>query len=377
MNIKRIGITIGALALAALTPMQAQTYSEAKSQRVAWGKEIGWKDFAGRAPSGDTTLYKLGVVSESKVTNVKVGNTRYYYYWPKTYVEPDQSWCKEKNRSPELLKLCQTQFDLWELMARKGMIEYNSTPTYLDWNEMSNYYSDLYNRRKEALWEESEHGKYQNYVEGYDAIVRAELETLSFDPTLTYDTLHYSSGAFIALGVKCHVPMTDYTSVGVAFDMQAGFLSKSSIYGLDFSVGYAKCRKTIYESDGEIAEGDGMAAGSMGLFYGRVLKQNKWLMMAPYARMGVNFYTGGEKYEWGEDENKYAEKAGFCFGLGMMIDIPLRRTVRIKTEDDWVHNHTQSLHIKPYFGGTKYHGEMGLVPEFSITVGWEMGNLQW
>jgi len=371
-----------ALAIAATLPSKSQTFAEAQrmpsyaesmQERIAWSDgPIGWNNFQGYPNNVDTLLYEIHYESNTETMEQHSGRTTYYFRWPKTYLVPEISWVKPEKRNDLTLKFVQTQFDLWELISRKALLEYNSTTEYVDWNELTSYYNQLFNRRKESFYLDSEKATNKEYIDFYSDMIRKELDTLDFQPKTVADTMSFRRGAFFSASLQTRFPLTDYASVGICADMDFGFYIKKHMIAMDMAMGYAKCKKDIYESDGVISKGDAMLDGSMNLYYGHLVKQNAKITLTTFAGIGVNFYNGGEKYEWSEGEDKQAEKAGFTFGIGAMMDFPIRRKIDFKTRSLNIDCTTHAIRIKPYFSCTKYHGDMGLVPAFNIAIGWSI-----
>jgi len=352
--------------------LSAQSYSDYVNKRVCWNDgKISWSNFEAKVPADapDTIISFVSVSSDPYCKTLKNGNKTYEYYWTKSYLQPTESWYRPEKTSDNHLKMLQVKFDLWELFTRKGIIEYSSTPGYVDWDDMSDYYKGLYHRRVDELVHVTDDGKNSEAIDHYAAIVAEELAAATFDPIAIADTAKFSHGMSGSVGLITNIPRSDYVSPAIGVDFTASFYIKSMLYGMSLDFGGAKCTKYIETHTGEICKGDALLAGSMNLMVGKIAYQKEGYMLTPYLGLGVRFYNGGTNFEADDDNETLTEKAGFTMGMGALFEIPLSQKVRIKTESSHgITSNNRSLLIKPYLSCSKFHGDMGWMPSVNIAV---------
>lgn len=373
--------------ITATTTLQAQTYAEflrdrqersfAEEQRalIPWSKSpLTWECFEGQPDLNDTLSYSLHFFSKPEVRTDTIGRALYSYHWPRTMLNPNTVWVKADLHNPTMLKFCQSNFNLVELVSRQAMIEYNNTIEYVIWDDMMDYYSQRLYRREDELADLTNRGQDAEMVDRYAAQLLEQLDTLHFDPTQFVQRVNFEGGFSFTVGAYGHIPVTEYASPSYGVDFTLGFYWRRSLFGFDMALGCGRCRKDIYEKHGVIRQDDYMLDGRMLLYYGREAVDRPNLRISPYVAMGVQFYDGGTKYDEyiTNEESHLAEKAGFQFGLGAMFDVPFRTKYRIKTLLYNTQCDSYGLQFRPYFSCTKYKGDMGLVPAINIAISWSM-----
>ena len=104
----------------------AQTYTQSM---LPWkDRPLTWNDFKASYPTKDTLAYEVSYHASPRIEKKKIGNTTYEYYLYDSYVNTAESWVNPAYKTNDLLKLTQTNFDLWELCCRKAIMEYSSLP---------------------------------------------------------------------------------------------------------------------------------------------------------------------------------------------------------------------------------------------------------
>ena len=142
--------TLFAALMLGATIADAQTY---KQSMVPWKDHtLTWNDFKALYPTKDTLAYEISYHATSRRETKKVGDTTYEFFTYDSYVNALDSWVKPENKTDDLLKLCQTHFDLWELCVRKSIEEYCSTPdAYAD--EIFDFHKRLCIRRQKEQYQ--------------------------------------------------------------------------------------------------------------------------------------------------------------------------------------------------------------------------------
>lgn len=379
---KSLGYALMAACLLPFATLQAQSYEEYVSQRVNWEDgPLTWDAFQMVRPADapDTLAFQLSMVSAANLKTQKVGRTTYEYFWPRNFVQPSESWIDPNNRFDERLGMAQVSFDLWELFSRKVFIEYATAKEYVSFDDLMEYYNRLRLRREEELRTLTANGSDSISLRRYSAIVRQELEQTTFDAAAFADTVSISNSGFFSLGIQSNINASDYVSCSFGVDMAVGFSVRSMLYGLTMDLSGAKCRKFIETHNGEIHEGDRLFAGSINAIVGRNALRRPNLSVTPYMGIGVKFYDGGVNFDYesgDKNADKTTEKAGFSLGMGALVDIPLKRTVGIKTVRAFgITESAHCLQLKPYLSMTKFHGDMGWMPSVNIAISyvWKSG----
>lgn len=342
---------------------------------IAWkSHKLSWKDFKGKNVYKDGLIYHISYANIPFIQKKKIGNTTYTYFENKSFLDTEESWVDDSHKNPETLKLAETDFNLWELYARKALIEYNSIPD-ASIDEIYNFYKKLFARRKEDLRQITENGTNREKLDEYSAAVEKELEDLPFNPEAQVAGLREKNGYYISLGISSHIPFTKYISTGYGLNMSAGGFAGRHMIGADLDLEFGgKCCKDIWTEKGTIYEGDKIFTGGITLQYGYTVMQKSAVDITPYFGFGVHFYDGGEvlpAYQKGKKAQSI-EKSGVSFGIGCAFDIIASRGIAIKTEDSNIRKNVHSLGIKPYFSLTHYSGDMGWVPALNIAVDWDM-----
>ena len=360
--------TLFAALMLGATIADAQTY---KQSMVPWkDHKLTWNDFKALYPTKDTLAYEISYHATSRRETKKVGDTTYEFFTYDSYVNALDSWVKPENKTDDLLKLCQTHFDLWELCVRKSIEEYCSTPdAYAD--EIFDFHKRLCIRRQKEQYQLTKHGTDHAAVEHYAQEVKRELAQTEFHPE-RYDTsLEIDKGVFYSFGLETHIPFTSYFKPFFGFTLNAGYYFKRSMLGLELNMeGFSKCKEHIYTKKGEIAEGDYVWTGSMSLIYGQYIKNGRKVDLMPYVGLGVRSYDGGDLYEQYQKKNNngHVERAGISLSLGMITDVILKRKVMLKTRSSSIEQLNNCLRLRPYFNLTYYPKTLGWIPALNVAI---------
>lgn len=344
----------------------AQTYAESY---MPWeGNKVQWNDFRATTPMADSLAYEVAYKAVSKVARKEVNGVKYDYLAYDTYFNRSLSWVADKSKTPTLLSVCQTDFDMWELCARKTITDYyNGADAYLD--DVFQFHKSLYLKQQSDMYRDTQKGTDAAKAEQYAEQVTKELSDNEFSPEEYAETCKPKGRGFYSIGLDVHIPFSKYVTPLYGFDMDMGIQSKKSLYGLEVGLyGLGKCNESIYGKKGCIEEGEKMWGCCMTLQYGYNIVNRGKTEITPYVGAGVKTYDGGELYpEHQHDKgNDNFEKAGFSFGVGMMANVSLSRVITLLPNRKCRINDT-SLQVKPYFSMTRYSGSLGWVPSINCS----------
>ncbi len=346
---------------------KAQTYAESY---MPWeGNKVQWSDFWSKTPVSDSLVVEYAYMAEPKFCIKKVNGVKYEYITYNSYFNRSLSWVKPDVKTPTLLKMSQTDFDLWELCGRKSVADYyNGANANIE--DVFKFYKNLCLKRQNELYRSTGRGTDAEKVDEWAEEVAKELDEYEFSVEEYANTCEPKGRGFFSFGLTSHIPFSDYVTPLYGLDMGFALECKKSWFGMDLSLyGLGKCNEAICGKKGRIDEGDEVFGVSMSLLYGyNVVNQGK-TELTPYVGVGLKTYDGGELYEeYHRDNsaNKF-EKAGFSLGVGTMANFSLSRGITLLPNHKCRINDT-SLQVKPYFCMTYFGGDLGWVPSINCSV---------
>lgn len=347
----------------------AQSY---KQSMIPWkDRPLTWNDFQALYPTRDTLAFEISFHATPRRVTKKVGDTTYEFFSYDSYINALDSWVRPENKTDDLLKLCQTNFDLWELCIRKSIDEYCSSLDALP-NEIFKFHERLCKRRQDELYHLTKRGTDHAAVEHYAQEVKRELAQTEFHPERYDNSLEIDRGVFYSFGLETHIPFTSYFKPFFGFSLNAGYyLNRRSMVGLELNMeGFSKCKEPIYTKKGEILEGDKVWTAAMSLIYGLSIKNSRKVELMPYVGLGVRSYDGGDLYEQYQKKNNngHVERAGISLGVGMMTDLILKRKLILKTRSNSIEQLNNCLRIRPYFNLTYYPKNLGWIPALNVAI---------
>lgn len=347
-------------------PLNDETY-------IPWSENaIDFDKLKGIRRNWETMTYRVSYYAAPVVKKEVVNGVKYKYLENKTYYSTTESWVNKSIATPVALKICQTNFDAWELNMRKAMMDFCSNKdVYLD--DIYSAYSNEYKRMSNAIDDETGYGKDSVRVEEIADSVRQAISQLKFDPEKAVANLHEGWGYQFSVGAGTHIPFSDYVSSGYGLDMTLGFSNNRQAFGLGAQMEFGgECKRPFNTSKGEIAKGESLNSGSLNMFYGYQALRSKSVNLTPYMNIGGRFYdhTENDKYS---DNRISKSKSGLSLGIGMMTDLVIKRTVDMKASSIFdITSTVSAIRLKPFFAMTNYSGELGWVPSFNISVEWSL-----
>lgn len=343
---------------------------------ITWSqKAVDFNNFKGFRKSYEKDDYKIALSTFLIRKKTKIGNTTYNYNYNKAFYNTQKSWVNKDADLESLQKMCQLEFDLWQLCAQKATINYN-TNSNITFNEMQSLMESEFQRLSNKIEKETDEGHDAIRVADIDGNILREIATLSFNPEEAIMNMKESWGMDFTFGIESHTPFTDYVNSGFGCNLDFGFSYAKHVFGLDLNAEFfSKCQRDMLTSKGTIYEGEGLVDGGMNLYYGYRTSYNKSVNLTPFVSIGARFYDGGTP-DYPKTDNDMCEKSGLSLGAGMMFDIPVKRTAEIKiTSQNHSQFNTGSIQLKPYLSMTHFSGPMGWVPSINLAVGYKLQSL--
>ena len=337
---------------------------------IPWtGNAIDVNEFCGVRRNGDAQAYHIAYYSRPTVATKKIKGIKYQYLENASYISLQESWVNPVALTPAVSKMCNIDFDTWELCSRNAVIDFSSQDKA---NLKSLYatYKNEYTRRMNEIDASTSNGKDSRKLQEIRDSLKHELATTQYDPEAAVASLKEADGFMISYGVETHIPFTDYVNTGYGLSMTLAYTHGRNIYGLGMDAEFGeKCQKDIVAKKGTIHKGESMLSGSMDVMYGHRAYNGRTTRLTPYVNLGVRFYDGGEVENPKWKGSNYVEKAGLTMGIGMMTDFAVYQSIDIKTSDaNAVSKLTNSVRLKPYFSMTHYSGDMGWVPAINVSI---------
>jgi hypothetical protein len=352
-------------------PSQAQNTDDDNMHpsMVKWSdRKLRWDDFKGTKPmlSDDDDIAHLSLYLESKECTKKVDGIVYKYYGYDTYMDQKESWIAHQNRSESVLKHYQNQFDLWECLARE----------YINGVTVVNSFSrvrEQFDKEAKVMNKKTNNGEKKAMVDSIADYLADRLHGIELDPiTIVADYVDDKWAYAFNFGFSSHFPLdTEYQKSSYGFCVGYDIFIKKFVFGMDFDAEFgSKCRKTIHADKGDVEVGDKLENGGLTVFGGYNVINGRSFALTPYANLGVRFMNGGEKYK--EENNKYIVINGFTAGIGVMADFIIRRTINMRTIFWSVSKSEQSIRVKPYLSFSNYPHGIDWIPEFNISVAYNI-----
>lgn len=342
---------------------------------VSWDeRKLTWDDFkANKLNAPDSVIYNMNFSIRPIDKKEKRGNTTYIYRVCESLFNTANSWVVDSCKNFTMLKMCQTNFDIWELYGRKALIEYNSIPD-VSINEIYDFYDRCFYRRVEELKKATNNGRNREEIDKFATEIEEELAATKFNPAGLVSSLGEHHGHTLDMGLSSRISLSKFASPSVGLDIAFGYIKKNMMYGLGMDLQVlGDIKQDVYASKGEILDGDRLLDGGMYFNAGYHTRHNKGVELTPYIGVGFRFCEGGELYPQYRDPKRDRNPVtcgGFSLGIGCMTDIIISRKVDIKVSDTDILKNAQSLRIKPYFNVTRYDSGIGWVPAFNISISW-------
>lgn len=340
---------------------------------ITWSqKAVDFGNFKGFRKSYEKDDYKIALSTYLMRKKTKIGNTTYNYNYNKTFYNTQKSWVNRNADLESLEKMCQLEFDLWQLCAQKAAINYN-TNNNMTIRDMHSLMESEFQRLSNKIEKETDEGHDASRVADIDNNILCEIETLSFNPEEAIKDKKEGWGMEFSFGLQSHTPFTEYVNSAYGCYFDVGFSHAKHVFGLGANAEFfGKCQRDIPTSKGTILKGEGVVAGEMNLYYGYRTSYNKSVNLTPFVNIGARFYDGGTP-DFPKKDNDTCEKSGFSLDAGMMFDIPIKRTVDIKLTSEKSSNYnTNSIQLKPYLSMTHFSGPMDWVPSINIAIGYKL-----
>lgn len=372
--------TVIGLAVLAQTPVVAQQPAYTSDYRFstrAWtAGPLEWDEFKGH-PKSDTTAVKLSWMFRRENTLQRQGSITYHYSKIVPYLDMTESWLQPILHSETSLKMCQTAFDMLELYGRRATREYNCNQES-DFSSIEHYFNKEYEQRLKDMVFDTRQGTDAGKVDLYATQVQLELESEQFDAS---QVPLGESQLYVGLGIGLHTMAAfsdyfGYEPIGIAWDLDFGY--KRHLWMIDMALCFGgECRRDVETSHGWIHEGDGVQAGYMMLNWGYQLSRDLKHPCWPFVGVGVTFFDGTvAEYVDKNGRDITPEKAGFTLAAGLVYDVPLRRHVYLRSNDQVYGIPTNNvshygLRLKPSVSFAVLSG-IGWVPCLNLGVSFDM-----
>ena len=371
INRKMKRILLPLFMVLSFAPSQAQNTDDDNMHpsMVKWSdRKLRWDDFKGTKPmlSDDDDIAHLSLYLESKECTKKVDGIVYKYYGYDTYMDQKESWIAHHNRSESVLKHYQNQFDLWECLARE----------YINGVTVVNSFSrvrEQFDKEAKVMNKKTNNGEKKAMVDSIADYLADRLHGIELDPIkIVADYVDNKWAYAFNFGFSSHFPLdTEYQKGSYGFCVGYDIFIKKFVFGMDFDAEFgSKCRKTIHADKGDVEVGDKLENGGLTVFGGYNVINGRSFALTPYANLGVRFMNGGEKYK--EENNKYIVTNGFTAGIGFMADFIFRRTINMRNIFWSVAKSEQSIRVKPYLSFSNYPHGIDWIPEFNISVAYNI-----
>lgn len=358
-------ITLATLATFAVTSSVAQDYDE--SCRSYFDGPLRLEEFKGRVPN-DTNVVFFSWAFNPKEVKVRKEGVKYTYFDFVPELDMTESWVRPSAANAQTLRMCQAGFDLLRIYSAQASHVYASRQTE-GARDVMRYYANQYQHRFDDLQYLTAKGTDEQALAQQEALIALELQhDTVFDPSQVVLT-EPSKIAELMVGASMSVPMTDYF--------------KSPFYGFSFGFGYGTGRhlalldmnmqfggegkKLLPTKNGAIEPGDDVQTGTMTLQYGYQTNRDFLRAFYPLVGVGVHFFDGPE-YESDDPKKRSNEKAGFSLSVGCIYDLPVTRSVHLRTESQKVTSLCSGIRLRPTIAMTQLADGPGWFPTFQLNV---------
>lgn len=337
---------------------------------------LRWDEFQGTINADSAThIDHLSLSTEVEVADEKVGNTRYLYPKFVTYFNRAESWARPQFENDTILRFHQLLFDMRELYGRRATIEYNRSSGDVQLDQLASFYFRQFENRAKVIQDETRYGSNAEKFSYHAADVALDLMKTQFDPVTALDGASLGMNGNLAFGANAMFPISEYFSQAFGFNMYLAAGWKQHQWGLDMTFGFgAEAEKDFDTKNGWIMEGQSLNVYQVYATYAYCTSRTSNFQAYPYVGLGVvGIMHPGDR---GDDDYHAPEKIGFSVCAGMMFDVVLRRTVRLKPVYSYSTERADvryyGITVRPYFSLTHFN-EFGWTPAINLNLSFNMG----
>lgn len=327
---------------------------------------LTWDDFAGTPnPDCDSDFY-LHYSVESRVETLRRHGTIYSFLHYLPVIDPQRSWCKPDHQNKQTLRFLQTAFDLLEVECRKATNAHTLSASYLIDNQFFDAYEDEFEYKYEEFCSGTQSGADSTMLDIWSNLISHELDNTPLNVTLP-DTEHeltdYSN---ISAGFFSNQAKSSYLSDAYGINLGATINLDRHLAIIDFAIGGSKALKNIDTHNGAIFEDEHLIQLQLFANYGYIFKQTPRLTFYPFAGVGVIDYSlSTEGFEEGEE---IPSKGGFAIDAGLSFEWNLYRRVDLHNTAAMATQERHALRIRPSLTLGHFHGDVGWVPAFNLSL---------
>ena len=313
--------------LLSATPLMARSFKENK---IKWeDRPLTWDDFKGRKLKSDTAVYNLEWFVNDQVETLKVPHGKIIYYRTNLSLSQDESFIDHSFRNDNMLRFCQTGFNLLEVYRRQAECDYAANPE-VDYMTIFRYYHKLYDERMEGMADSTNYGQNKEVMDKYTAEIDSMLALPGLDPTqIQIGNRHLGFDVYVGYNLR-HTDNDFYTNGVSGINLGYSMEFSRHFVGMDANCVFGGKSKSDFSADyGIIDEGEKVEAILFGFQYGYLVNPKSKTECYPFINIGGTTMSGCETVtdEDGKKRNPYI--SGFFIGLGCRYDIPLYTKKRL------------------------------------------------
>lgn len=356
--------------LATVTILSAQ--SSSKAMRTWQKGALSWSEFVAEPATGDSALFHIDYDIVDREEKVKEGMTTYLCHHFVPVFDMKHTWVRQEHRTDQMLQYLQIAFDMLEVECRKATNDFADPDNRLFADQVRDFYIEEYLLKYNDLEIGTQSGTDTLMLKVWKDLVSHELQNTKIHFSEKKLNLVPEEDLGLSVGGFFHSPHTSYVSLMGGASLGVQYKRRNHTFLLDFSFGFGKDKVEFETSDGWIEEGDLLLNGQLSLNYGYQFRSSSRIALTPFAGMGLSSYELSADVD--EDE-VVPRKMGPSLNAGLCLDWTFRQNVDIRDEFGYINQNRRQIRIRPYFSLVHYHGELGWVPSFNISVSFLINEL--
>lgn len=370
--------------LLSATSLLAKSYESYSKKEITWeSRPLQLDDFLGKRAKNDTMAYRLYWKIQSSAKKIRVPRGRLTYMKTELWMDQNKSFIEKNLQTPEMLRYCQTSFNLLEYYRRKTNQDLLANPD-AQFDDVFNFYFSQHSEKDAEMADSTHFGQNTEVMDRFAAEVDSLLATPDIDPQQIPLGNRFGS-LDVHFGYNYSYTSNDfYTNAPSGFKMGADWEYKRYLVGFDICSNFRAKSKQDYKSkDGPIEKGEEVDATQVLMQAGYLVNPSGKNSFYPMLCIGETHMNSRDKYTDENNKEHTPSRSGFCFGIGCRYDVPLFTHTHVFNGMDiysWASNYRTTanqqffaLQVKPSVVFAKLKDSKGLYPIFNLSLSITMG----